>query len=131
MFFLAQVEAQVKHKDPQKAKSKANKDDSNTQSTQPQNGVPQIITEVMEPLDLQSGMQYSLPEASIDPMVTAEPLQMPPTNVISDLNGDMLNVTDSGLGLGDDFSWEMIGLGLEEPMPTQEAIDELYTIPLA
>lgn len=25
----------------------------------------------------------------------------------------------------DQSSWEMIGLGLEEPLPTQEAIDEL------
>jgi hypothetical protein len=30
------------------------------------------------------------------------------------------------LGLDANFSWEMIGLGLEEPMPMQEAIDELY-----
>ena len=27
-----------------------------------------------------------------------------------------------------DFTWEMIGLGLEEPLPTQETIDELYAI---
>ena len=25
----------------------------------------------------------------------------------------------------DGMTWEMIGLGLEEPLPTQEAIDEL------
>jgi hypothetical protein len=24
------------------------------------------------------------------------------------------------------YSWEMIGLGLEEPLPTQDAINELY-----
>ena len=30
------------------------------------------------------------------------------------------------LGLDANYSWEMIGLGLEEPMPMQEAIDELY-----
>ncbi len=30
--------------------------------------------------------------------------------------------------LDSNFSWEMIGLGLEEPMPTQDAIDELYVI---
>ena len=29
------------------------------------------------------------------------------------------------LGLGDALSWEMIGLGLEEPLPPQETIDEL------
>ena len=33
---------------------------------------------------------------------------------------------DMSFGLDDNFSWEMVGLGLEEPMPLQEAIDELY-----
>lgn len=27
-----------------------------------------------------------------------------------------------------DFTWEMIGLGLEEPLPPQETIDELHQI---
>ena len=36
----------------------------------------------------------------------------------------------SGMGMGiggvdNNFSWEMIGLGLEEPLPPQETIDEL------
>ena len=31
-----------------------------------------------------------------------------------------------GLGIDDNtFSWEMIGLGLEEPLPAQDTIDEL------
>lgn len=33
------------------------------------------------------------------------------------------------MGMGgvdsNNFTWEMIGLGLEEPLPTQESIDEL------
>lgn len=34
-----------------------------------------------------------------------------------------------GMGLDDStFTWEMIGLGLEEPLPPQETIDELYVI---
>jgi hypothetical protein len=34
-----------------------------------------------------------------------------------------------GMGLDDStFTWEMIGLGLEEPLPPQETIDELYMI---
>lgn len=34
-----------------------------------------------------------------------------------------------GMGLDDNtFTWEMIGLGLEEPLPPQETIDELYVI---
>lgn len=37
--------------------------------------------------------------------------------------------TDMNMGMGIDdntFTWEMIGLGLEEPLPPQETIDELY-----
>lgn len=37
---------------------------------------------------------------------------------------------NSGMGMGmggvdNNFTWEMIGLGLEEPLPPQETIDEL------
>lgn len=39
------------------------------------------------------------------------------------LNVDM----NAGVG-GGDFTWEMIGLGLEEPLPPQETIDELHQI---
>jgi hypothetical protein len=43
---------------------------------------------------------------------------------------DNLNFpTDMNMGMGIDdntFTWEMIGLGLEEPLPPQETIDELY-----
>lgn len=28
-------------------------------------------------------------------------------------------------GMDNSFTWEMIGLGLEEPLPPQETIDEL------
>jgi hypothetical protein len=31
-------------------------------------------------------------------------------------------------GVSGDFPWEMIGLGLEEPLPPQETIDELHQI---
>ncbi len=40
--------------------------------------------------------------------------------LLSDLpNLDQTSTFDDGM------TWEMIGLGLEEPLPTQEAIDEL------
>lgn len=42
---------------------------------------------------------------------------------------DMGFSTTIGMGMGlDDFpsTWEMIGLGIEEPLPLQEVIDELY-----
>lgn len=36
--------------------------------------------------------------------------------------------SNMGMGMGgvdNNFTWEMIGLGLEEPLPPQETIDEL------
>lgn len=44
---------------------------------------------------------------------------------------DLSFPTDINMGMGLDdstFTWEMIGLGLEEPLPPQETIDELYVI---
>lgn len=32
------------------------------------------------------------------------------------------------MGFNGDFSWEMISLGLEEPLPAQDVIDELYVL---
>lgn len=32
-------------------------------------------------------------------------------------------------GVSGNFTWEMIGLGLEEPLPPQETIDELFVSP--
>lgn len=37
---------------------------------------------------------------------------------------DMLQTDVSG-GFGESLSWEMIGLGLEEPLPPQDMIDDL------
>ena len=41
---------------------------------------------------------------------------------------DLAFTSDINMGMGIDdstFTWEMIGLGLEEPLPPQETIDEL------
>jgi hypothetical protein len=37
--------------------------------------------------------------------------------------GNLMN--DFGMGVTDDFSWDMIGLGLEEPLPSQDIIDDM------
>lgn len=48
----------------------------------------------------------------------------PPLNDLG-FSADM----NMGMGIDDNtFTWEMIGLGLEEPLPPQETIDELYVI---
>ena len=38
---------------------------------------------------------------------------------------DMLPTDDVGADFGESLSWEMIGLGLEEPLPPHDMIDEL------
>lgn len=43
-----------------------------------------------------------------------------------DLNSTQINLPDNNITSGGDFSWEMIGLGLEEPLPAQDVVDELY-----
>lgn len=37
--------------------------------------------------------------------------------------GNLMN--EFGLGATDDFSWDMISLGLEEPLPTQDTINDM------
>ncbi len=67
------------------------------------------------------GREYSpIPEAT-------DPLMMPmASNLSPNMIPDAQMMSNLDLGLDATFSWEMIGLGLEEPMPMQEAIDELY-----
>ena len=49
----------------------------------------------------------------------------PSTNTTMNNN---MNFTSYNLGGIDDFSWDMISLGLEEPLPSQDVMDELYQI---
>jgi len=59
-----------------------------------------------------------LPESENNPV---SGMISPPSFVDPSL-GSM--IPDIGLG-ADDFSWEMIGLGLEEPLPSQDIIDDM------
>ncbi|KAK3394551.1 fungal-specific transcription factor domain-containing protein [Podospora didyma] len=57
----------------------------------------------------------------------AESPGAPPNVPIEDFNFN----SSMGMGMGsvdNNFTWEMIGLGLEEPLPPQETIDELHQI---
>lgn len=118
----AQVEAQVKDKDPRKSKASSGKAAPVTSN---QGAIPQTIPEASEPMEMQNDTRYSMGEGTLNPIESNDPFTMPATRMDSDINPNMLNIPDIGLGLDDSFSWEMIGLGLEEPMPTQEAIDDL------
>lgn len=70
-----------------------------------------------------------MPEGSFDAMqTTTEPFQLPITSMDPGMMPDPEIMPTLDLNLDESFSWEMISLGLEEPMPMQEAIDELYVV---
>lgn len=90
-------------------------------------GMPAPNLEISGSLDQHNEMQN--PSAgSYDTLhTTNDSVFLPVSDIAIDMNRDgMPEIPDMTLELDDSFSWEMIGLGLEEPMPMQEAIDELY-----
>ena len=84
-----------------------------------------IMPDINEPMPQTIGRQtaepgYSTMDSSNSPYTAPVSNMVPEAMTASDFAPDM------SFGLDDNFSWEMIGLGLEEPLPMQEAIDELY-----
>lgn len=118
----AQVEAQVKNKDPKKSKSTSVK---TAPVTSQQPGFRRTSPDASEARDAQHDTTYSMGEGTLNSIESNDPFTVPVTGMPSSMNADLLNIPDIGLGLDENFSWEMIGLGLEEPMPLQEAIDDL------
>ena len=51
---------------------------------------------------------------------------LPLDNSFGGSHQPMPPLTDPTLGISEEFSWEMIGLGLEEPLPNQDVVDDLY-----
>ena len=66
----------------------------------------------------------SMPSLNIPDAGDTSMSGMLPDNSFTDPT--LVGITDFALNTNDDFSWEMIGLGLEEALPTREVIDELY-----
>ena len=132
---VAQVETQLnKTRDGKGNKSNASKDVSNNSdhSQQPftpfQNRQLGEIPHRTADASQQFQRQHSIPEApEYSPMAESnEPLMMPTTSTAPEIMTDPQMMNNLDLGLDSNFSWELIGLGLEEPLPMQEAIDELY-----
>lgn len=70
-----------------------------------------------------------------EPMVSLSDFQMPTAGTTgsfgNDYSTDGLNFQETNLGdefAGESFPWEMVGLGLEEPLPAQDTIDDLYVV---
>jgi hypothetical protein len=79
---------------------------------------------VPDNLPLPSGALNDLPDFATLP----NEMKSDPSLSLDALGGfhtSQTGFTEPDLGSGNDFSWEMIGLGLEEPLPAQDVIDEL------
>ena len=112
-----------------KLKTQHNKTSKNTNESE-QLGGPETVSATREPMGIQSGTQQFIPNPSYDAMPTIDPIILPMTDIAPDFMSGPEFVPQIDLNLDESFSWEMIGLGLEEPMPTQEAVDELYDLRL-
>lgn len=77
---------------------------------------------------MQAGMQGAMPGVSYDSMPTNDHIMLPITNLASEMMPNPDYVPQIDLNLDQSFSWEMVSLGLQEPMPTQEAVDDLYDL---
>ena len=110
-----------------KLKSQYNKKAKNVNESE-QHNVQENAFATGEPMVMQPGMQQSMPGASYDPLPTNEPIMLPMTDIGPEMIPGPEFVSQIDLNLDQTFSWEMIGLGLEEPMPMQEAVDQLYDL---
>lgn len=83
----------------------------------PQNAQPTIAQSNLDPaLTMAGNGDWQLPGES-----------SPHAAGLDDFNFNSMAM-DMGNTVDANFTWEMIGLGLEEPLPTQETIDELHRI---
>ena len=119
---LAQVETQLQGKAAKKDRPHA---PERQRSVPEEAGMQDAIPEINQPMPQSSSAQmtdvaYSTMGSSNSPFIAPNSNMLPEAMTTSDFAPDM------SFGLDDNFSWEMIGLGLEEPLPMQEAIDELY-----
>lgn len=102
---------------------------------------PPVTTSEAVPTSF-TGARAAVSGAGLQPIVTPD-FQNTPGGLLNGLNtenwrynkdspqqpmDDLAFTTDMTIGMGLDDStitWEMIGLGLEEPLPPQDTIDEL------
>ncbi|KAL1857266.1 hypothetical protein Plec18170_003385 [Paecilomyces lecythidis] len=109
---LAQVETLLKSQDPEPSRPSApNPQPSSTFndasiSNDPMRGMPDLSM-------LSDNIANSMPSLA---------------GPFGQTQSDPAGLAAESMGFSGDFSWEMISLGLEEPLPTQDVIDELHQI---
>jgi hypothetical protein len=104
----AQVETQLKK-------------DSGSPSAAPLTQSPAMLTNTTQ--SATSYIAYDAGSMNVDMAMPMDGLLSTANNFAASPTANM--IPDIDLAIDENFSWEMIGLGLEEPLPTQDAVDEL------
>ena len=100
---IAQVETLLKNQDL-------------SDPTEPPNAMPNVPSS-------------SIPNVQVMALTGESPGYMPQLGTNNPLTDLQLGAIGDTLGIApeEDFSWELISLGLEEPLPGRDFIDEMYT----
>jgi len=107
----AQVETQLKN-------------DSGSPPAAPSTQSPAMPTNINQ--SATSYIAYEAASMNVDMAMPMDGLLTTANNFAASPSANI--IPDIDLAIDENFSWEMIGLGLEEPLPTQDAVDELYEI---
>lgn len=90
-----------------------------------QASIPEANEMDEDPVDLTAPVMNVNGFSSREDFMNQSPYSASNSNPLPEAMNHSDFAPDMSFGLDDNFNWEMIGLGLEEPLPTQEAIDEL------
>jgi hypothetical protein len=138
---IEQVETLLKTQDPPQSQQPAPKAKTAKPQSLPQSRPQSFPTPSPRPTPTPISMglgtepiaslaDFSLPTSTSNANDFSLPSITPNSNdYINDFSANNLAFQDTTMAdefAGESFPWEMIGLGLEEPLPAQEVIDDLY-----
>jgi hypothetical protein len=111
---IEQVETLLKTQEPEQKQ---------TQTSPANNGSSQSFPSTSAPTSTNFIIESNIPSMSDFSMPTGTPMG----GITSDFGTDGLSFDQPGMPVDppEAYPWEMIGLGLDEPLPPQDSIDDL------
>ncbi len=118
---LAQVETLLKTQDPPEQ-------DGDRSSTAYPDANQSTLHNRPEYQRSNSGMPHGMPQGDGFSSLPQSSDPYPGTSQGQSMPNILPISLDPNLGNDEEFSWDMISLGLDEPLPTQDIIDDLYAV---
>jgi hypothetical protein len=113
---LEQVETLLKTQEPEQQQQQSSPANNASSQSFPSTSTPTSTNFIIES-NVSSMNNFPMPSGT------------PMGGISSDFGTDGLSFDQPGMPVDppEAYPWEMIGLGLDEPLPPQDTIDELYT----